>query len=274
MERPSRPGAATGDLAPQHPPAAPVPALRALIYRTRTWDRVALVVAGVSVGLLLHIYVFAIVVIEGDSMAPSLHQGDRILVEKVTPRLGVLERGDVVLLRKPGSNELVVKRVVAIGGDSVRAAFGQLYVNDEPVDEREYAVVSWWYGFSEYEVGPDEAFVLGDNRLTSDDSARWGPVAAERVIGRCICGPLFFPRVTGCRRPRYALKPPTAPGKSGNGFSPGVLRHPRGRGTAPAPSGDTAIDTAAKAPCPWEHWRRQGDGALPACGTTRGFAVA
>ena len=57
----------------------------------------------------MHTHVLGIVVVDGESMAPSLHKGDHLLIEKVSPRLGVVDRGDVVVLRKGDSGELLVK---------------------------------------------------------------------------------------------------------------------------------------------------------------------
>jgi len=160
----------------------------------RALDRVALISAGTALGLMLHVYVFDIAVVEGDSMAPSLHEGDQIVIEKVTPRLGVLQRGEVIVLRRPESEELLVKRVIATGGDSVQARRGRVYVNGQPLDECAYAVMSAEYFFSAEDISSDEVFVLGDNRDNSEDSATWGPVPAAQVLGRRVAGPLPFQR--------------------------------------------------------------------------------
>ena len=185
-------GAIAGVLVPQQVDTVRAKAAGAAVRRTL--DRLGLVVAGTALGLILHFYVVDIAVVQGDSMAPSLRKGDYLLIEKLTPRLGVVERGDVVILRKPGSRDLLVKRVVATQGESVRAAFGRVYVNGEPLDERTYTVMSPAYFFDECRVDQREVFVLGDNRHDSDDSAEWGPVPIERVVGRCVAGPLPFGR--------------------------------------------------------------------------------
>jgi signal peptidase I len=157
----------------------------------RRWlDRLALVVIGTAVGLLVHIHVLGIVVVDGESMAPSLHKGDHLLIEKVSPRLGVVDRGDVVVLRKGDSGELLVKRVVATAGEVVRAWAGRVYVDGKLLHERDYADMNGVYSFPECLVGPSELFVLGDNRDKSEDSATWGCVSVQQVIGRCLTGPL------------------------------------------------------------------------------------
>ncbi|MFQ5808474.1 MAG: signal peptidase I, partial [Armatimonadota bacterium] len=149
--------------------------------------------------------------VDGESMAPALHQGDQLLVEKVTPRLGVVQRGDIILLRQPASNELLMKRVVATGGEDVRASGGRVYIDGEPLDEREYTKMPGTYFFAEQTVGQSEVFVLGDNRLRSDDSATWGPVSIGQVVGRCVTGPLPFHRGDGRKERRYAQADTASP---------------------------------------------------------------
>ena len=170
----------------------------------RCLDRLALVAIGTAVGLLVHTYVLGIVVVDGESMAPSLHKGDHLLIEKVSPRLGVVDRGDVVVLRKRDSGELLVKRVVATAGEVVSAWAGRVYVNGEALHEHEYADMNTGYGFPEHLVGPSELFVLGDNRNKSEDSATWGCVPVQQVIGRCLTGPLSLQGKPGAARRQYA----------------------------------------------------------------------
>jgi len=170
----------------------------------RSLDRLALVVIGTAVGLLVHTHVLGIVVVDGESMAPSFHKGDRLLIEKVSPRLGVVDRGDVVVLRKGDSGELLVKRVVAIAGEEVSAWAGRVYVDGKPLHERDYADMNGAYSFPEQLVGPSELFVLGDNRGKSEDSAMWGCVSVRQVIGRCLTGPLELKSKPRAARHQYA----------------------------------------------------------------------
>ena len=193
---------AADTFAPQFPHTTSRAAGRGAIRRSL--DRLFLIAVGSALGLLLHSYVVGVVVVDGESMAPSLHGGDQMLIEKVTPRLGVLERGDVVVLRSSELEELLVKRVVATAGEDVFAEEGDVYVDGEALDEGKYAVMSARYFFGEQTVEPDEVFVLGDNRENSDDSATWGAVPVSQVVGRCVTGPLLFQRHHRGRPATYA----------------------------------------------------------------------
>jgi signal peptidase I len=116
-------------------------------------------------------------------MRPTLVDGERILVECLTPRLGSLSRGAVVVLEPPGGNgERYVKRIVGLPGDIVRIGCGTISVNGEPCLE---GILT---GDGErIEIVPEEAyFVVGDNADHSFDSRLFGAVPEARVVGRVV----------------------------------------------------------------------------------------
>jgi signal peptidase I len=154
-------------------------------------DRALLVVIGLVVGLLLHVFVVQTSVVLENSMAPTLTMGDRLLLDKLSPRLRHLRHGDVVVFSAPVDGTLLVKRVVALGGEVVEAREGVLWVNDRPVDEP-YAVMTRAYNFPRITVPPGEAFVLGDNRSFSEDSATWRRgIPLSSILGRVVW--LYWP---------------------------------------------------------------------------------
>lgn len=115
-------------------------------------------------------------------MFPALHDGERILVECVTPRLGSLARGDVVVLEPPGGDgERYVKRIVALPGDIVREDSGTVFVNNHPVARAHTAPDP-----HRWIVPPDHYFVMGDNTDHSFDSRMFGSVPQSRIIGRVV----------------------------------------------------------------------------------------
>jgi len=125
-------------------------------------------------------------VVAGDSMSPTLEHGERLAA--LLP--GAPERRDIVILDAPPQakaprGSTFVKRVVAISGDVVSCcSSGQLVVNGEAVSEP-YAVRSQ-PEIARVRVPEGDVFVLGDNRLDSEDSRSWGPVRANFVIGRVV----------------------------------------------------------------------------------------
>jgi signal peptidase I len=137
--------------------------------------------------LLLAVSVSEPFTVRSSSMAPTLHTGDQILAERLTPRFGHLERGDLVVFRAPATRALLVKRVVALPGDRVGLADGRLVVNGHRRPEAyvDLASVDGVY-FGPEVVPAGSVFVMGDDRADSVDSRDFGPVALDRVLGRVL----------------------------------------------------------------------------------------
>ena len=128
--------------------------------------------------------------VASSSMEPELHDGDRVVVNKVAYRFGDPQRGDVVVLdttpiagAPPHLGDTLVKRVVGLPGDVVEAVDGRVRINGAELDEP-------WLGevetpaFGPVEVPDDTLFVLGDARVLSIDSRTFGAVPTYAVIGR------------------------------------------------------------------------------------------
>src|SRR5271165_293305 len=119
--------------------AAPVPAAPAGVAHARTlrwelWLRDLFISLAIAAFIILFIY--QPVKVEGTSMMPSLADHERIFVNKFVYRLEPIERGDIVVFRYPRDpSKSYIKRVVGIAGDHIRIDGGQVYVNDQPLDE-------------------------------------------------------------------------------------------------------------------------------------------
>ncbi|MFD0617503.1 signal peptidase I [Paenibacillus sp. GCM10027629] len=148
----------------------------------------ALIIAAVLV-VLLQTYVFNLSKVKGESMQPTLHDQDRLFVDKIVYAFAEPKRGEVVILQDPSPDvgrQFLVKRVVAIPGDEVEIRDRKLLVNG--VVQSEGYTDIWieddkpLHTFLE----KDEYFVLGDNRHheKSKDSRRFGPVKRDLIIGR------------------------------------------------------------------------------------------
>ncbi len=134
--------------------------------------------------------------VQQQSMENTLQPGEYVLVDKLTPRFDDYSRGDVVVFSPPsgydqGNNTPFIKRVIGLPGDSIEVRDGAVYVNGKAVAET--------YTFpgsapnqpteaqpdrSQWTIGSDELFVLGDHRQASSDSRVFGPIKRDTVIGR------------------------------------------------------------------------------------------
>jgi signal peptidase I len=124
--------------------------------------------------------------VEGQSMAPTLEDQDRLIVNKLVYRIGDPRRGDIVMLYYPLNPEKsFVKRVIAEEGDTVRIVDGRVYVNDIPLKD-DY-VPSEFRSHDDWgpQVIPEGYyFVMGDHRNNSSDSRHWGMVPKKYIIGK------------------------------------------------------------------------------------------
>jgi signal peptidase I len=130
---------------------------------------------------------FQVARVEGQSMAPTLEDQDRLIVNKFAYRfLNDPRRGDIVMLYYPlNPDKSFVKRVIAEEGDTVRIVDGRVYVNDIPLHD-DYVPEEFR---SHDDLGPEVVkpgyyFVMGDHRNNSLDSRHWGPVPKKYIVGK------------------------------------------------------------------------------------------
>jgi signal peptidase I len=173
-----------------------------------------LVVIAFAVALLIKTFLLQAFFIPSASMEPTLVEGDRVLVEKISYRFSDPERGDVVVFEKDlgpppievddslwtdisdgvrslfgfptGGSQDFIKRVIAVEGDTIEGREGRVFVNGEPVDEPYLTEGLEISPFGPAEIPEDMIFVMGDNRNNSDDSRSFGPIEEDTVVGRAF----------------------------------------------------------------------------------------
>ena len=120
-------------------------------------------------------------------MVPTLQPGAVLLIDKLTYLAREPRRGDVVVATDPRNGASIVKRVVAVGGDSVGIENGSLVVNGSSVVEKYIDNDNMGGFYFGPDVVPDgTVFVLGDNRDTSEDSRTFGPIDVDDIDGRVL----------------------------------------------------------------------------------------
>lgn len=121
--------------------------------------------------------------IEGPSMMPNLHQGQYLIISKIVYRLDSPQRGDIIVFHHPRNpSRDLIKRVIGLPGETVEILDGRVLVDGTPLNEPYVFYRSHYSG--RYELGPEEFFVLGDNRPNSDDSHSWGTLDRDQIVGK------------------------------------------------------------------------------------------
>jgi signal peptidase I len=157
-----------------------------LRHEVRVWTRDLLIAIGLA--LVIIVFLYQPVKVEGTSMAPLLSDQERIFINKFVYRFEPIERGDVVVFWYPlDRSKSFIKRVIALPGETVEIRRGVVYVNGKMVQESyvppQYADVS---DYGPLPVPKSNYFVMGDHRISSNDSRVFGPVASQFIYGRAV----------------------------------------------------------------------------------------
>jgi signal peptidase I len=140
--------------------------------------------------VILIVFIYQPVKVEGTSMMPSLTDQERIFINKFTYRFGIgdIERGDMVVFWFPmDRSKSYIKRVIGLPGDTVEIEDGKVLVNGKPLEEdyvpdeyRDHTV------YPPRQVPSGQYFVLGDHRSSSNDSRAWGMVERKFIYGKAV----------------------------------------------------------------------------------------
>jgi signal peptidase I len=154
-------------------------------------ELVLMLLAAVALAWLLRTFVVEPYVIPSGSMIPTIQIGDQVLVNKYVYRLGTPQYRDIVVLDDPtGQTPMLIKRVIAVGGQTVDLRDGKVFVDGTPLDE------PYTYGQPSLpgdpavtypvKLPPDTVWVMGDNRTKSKDSRWIGPQPFASVHGKAF----------------------------------------------------------------------------------------
>ncbi|MGQ0847705.1 MAG: signal peptidase I [Actinomycetota bacterium] len=172
----------------------------------------ALLAIALAVAVVIKTFLIQPFFIPTESMLPTIEINDRVMVSKLNYQLGEPQRGDIVVFVSPFNNEIdtetfpeavlrhileavgirtasaddLIKRVVAIAGDEVEILDGSLYLNGTVVPEPYLLEQSTMADYGPEVVPAGSVFVMGDNRLVSYDSRRFGPIRIDHILGEAV----------------------------------------------------------------------------------------
>jgi signal peptidase I len=178
--------------------APPVPPVRAAGHRSALLTTVAWfrdLMLSVLIAVLVILFLYRPVKVEGTSMMPSLYDQERLFINQFSYKfgLGKIQRGDTVVFYYPReTSESYIKRVIGLPGDTVSVDDGYVIVNGKKLEEN-YVPPDYRddRSYPPTVVPPNEYFVLGDHRVSSNDSRAWGFVPRSYIYGKAVF--VFWP---------------------------------------------------------------------------------
>ena len=170
-----------------------------------------LIVVALVVAILIKTFLVQAFFIPSASMHETLIEGDRVMVNKLSYRFGSPSRGDVIVFDSPlqpdsegesilsslirhvaeslglsSPDDALIKRVVAVGGETIEIRQNQVFIDGAPIDEPYLNAGTRMGAFGPVTVPEGHLFVMGDNRNQSQDSRRFGTISESEVIGRAF----------------------------------------------------------------------------------------
>jgi signal peptidase I len=144
------------------------------------------VIPAVVIAVIINLFLAQATQVLGQSMEPNLHSTQRVVVEKVTYRFfHGPRRGDVVVIDLDPSNskdDMLIKRVIGLPGETIEVRGGEVYVNGEQLEEG-WPIRLGGGNYGPKAIPPLHVFVMGDNRGASNDSRSFGPVHIDSIVG-------------------------------------------------------------------------------------------
>ncbi|MCM3594540.1 signal peptidase I [Metabacillus idriensis] len=163
------------------------------------WGKAVLLAVGLA--LIIRLFLFEPYLVEGSSMDPTLHDGDRLFVSKSSFMIGDVKRGDIVIIDSDEKDVHYVKRVIGLSGDTVEVKGHKLKINGKQLEEpyllsnekkAEKLGMFLMDDFEPVTVPKHDVFVMGDNRTNSMDSRNGlGFISKDRIAGKAEF--VFFP---------------------------------------------------------------------------------
>lgn len=186
--------------------APPVSAQRRILGWLR--DVVETILPALLIVLVVNVFLAQATRVEGQSMEPNIHDDQRLVVEKISYRFHLPERGDIVVLKPPNWQPLrfdqrivswmctvlpldcsmnmpdpLIKRVIALPGEMIEIRDGYVYIDGQILEEP-YLQQQTLGNLPLRIISDEHVFVLGDNRSASNDSRSFGEVALSNIVGR------------------------------------------------------------------------------------------
>src|SRR3989344_236247 len=167
------------------------------------WETVKIIIISLAIILPIRYYLVQPFFVKGASMEENFHDGDYLLIDEISYRFNDPKRGDVIVFRYPENpSQFFIKRIIGLPGEKVEIKNNKVTIYNEDfkqglVLEEDYLSLNQQtLGNSVVQLEEDEYFVLGDNRLQSSDSRRWGELERHFITGKAFLRLWPFNKIT------------------------------------------------------------------------------
>lgn len=156
------------------------------VFRAGIREIVGTVLPAILIALLIQLFLAQTTRIESYSMEPTLYEEQRLVIEKISYRLRLPERGEIVVLHPQDDGSVpLIKRVIGLPGETIAIHDDQVFIDGKPLEEPYLRVVTHGY-YPPTLIPEDAVFVMGDNRDRSRDSRMFGTVPLDDLVGRAL----------------------------------------------------------------------------------------
>lgn len=174
------------------------------------WEIIKIIIIALVIVIPIRYFLFQPFLVRGQSMEPNFENGDYLIVDEISYRFRDPQRGEVIVFKPPqSSSQRYIKRIIGLPGERVEIAEGKVIIfqkNSEVLilNESSYLPHNLQTpGNVSVTLAENEYFVLGDNRISSADSRRWGPLPRENIIGRVFFRAWPFTALAKFEAPAY-----------------------------------------------------------------------
>ena len=172
---------------------SPVPEKSSFKKSDFIWETVKFAIFALVIVLPIRIYIAQPFIVSGSSMDPTFDNGHYLIVDQLSYRFEKPKRGEVIVFKYPNDpSKFFIKRIIGLPGEKVEIINGEVYIRgasgtegiklSEPYIEASRQKYDNW----NVPLGPDEYFVMGDNRIASSDSRVWGALKEKFIVGRAL----------------------------------------------------------------------------------------
>ena len=162
--------------------AAPPPS-KFMVLRLFVQESLQVILPALILALTVHLFLAQATIVYGQSMEPNLYERQRLIIDKVTYNFLAPRRNDIVVIAMPDMEEMLVKRVIGLPGETVEVRDGVVYVNGSALSEP-FPHELGHESQAPLVLGPLNYYVMGDNRDNSNDSRSFGAVHRDYILGR------------------------------------------------------------------------------------------